>query len=782
MKNNTLLRTNIIVCFIITIGFIITSIISYRSNFGLYERDIEHVTTLATDGIYSQIDSVFSQPVHVSLTMANDSLLKSFLADEERRLNSEAYVDKLRDYLNAYKEKYTYDSVFLVSTKTNRYYHFNGIDRALTKGNPENVWYYDFLNNDEEYSLNIDNDEASNDIITVFVNCKIKDNDGSIIGIVGVGVKVNYLQDILNDYDKKFNIGASLVNENGVVEVTTKGEDFEKNNIFKAKQYSGLKDKMFQTNTDKQMYWYSSGQNEDFIVTQYIPNLKWHLVVENDTSDLEKQFQEQLLRGVLIIIVIIVFVLVIITRLIKKYNAQIVKLTLSEEVEYQKLLHQATEGLYDTIYEFDITRNKAGGESTELYFNRLGIKKGASIDEALIEIAHKQIKEEYIQGYLDTFLTANVLKAYNNGINNLTYDLLFGSREDGYQWMRVKARIFYWNSDKSVRMISFRKNIDAEKKREMQLIEESYKDSLTGLYNKRTTEDLINKLLENQEEKKGYYAFLLLDIDNFKNINDSFGHAYGDQVIQEFADELRIKFQEKDIVGRIGGDEFAVMMCEYSSRDNIISKIERLCTKLSEKQYGNKQNFSVTASIGVALFPQHGCSYSELYEKSDQALYFSKSHGKNAYTIFKENSMESDCIASHVSQRDLQMLFDTSTDGISKVACVDDTFKILYFNHKRAELTGTPASELASATYSELTQFHPEDLAQALEIFYYSLKNKTPFKISIRMKHEKGYYFPIILRGAFVSELYENKYPIFYMIYTKTNFDETNTEATEDRE
>lgn len=133
MRKHSLLKTNILVCTIILIGFFITAIVSYRSNIGVFEKDVEHVSTLATEGINSQIESIFSRPVSVSLTMANDHLLKSFLTEEIKHPGNRAYITKMQAYLDAYRKKYNYDSVFLVSTRTRHYYHFSGLNRTLMK-------------------------------------------------------------------------------------------------------------------------------------------------------------------------------------------------------------------------------------------------------------------------------------------------------------------------------------------------------------------------------------------------------------------------------------------------------------------------------------------------------------------------------------------------------------------------------------------------------------------------------------------------------------------------
>ena len=208
MKKRTLLHTNLLVCAIIVVGFLLTAVIGYKANWDVFEKDVEQVSNLTMESISHQIDSNFTKPVNISLTMANDSLLKGFLADEGDHLGDEDFIKTMREYLDAYRVKYGYDSVFLVSARTNRYYHFNGLDRVLEKGNPENEWYYAFLEAGEEYSLNIDNDEAARNEITVFINAKITDQDGEIMGIVGVGFRVDTLQALLREYEEKFDVRA----------------------------------------------------------------------------------------------------------------------------------------------------------------------------------------------------------------------------------------------------------------------------------------------------------------------------------------------------------------------------------------------------------------------------------------------------------------------------------------------------------------------------------------------------------------------------------------------
>ncbi|MCC0783267.1 diguanylate cyclase [Clostridioides sp. ES-S-0108-01] len=713
MEKNTLLHTNVIVCIIITLGFIATSVIGYQSNTNIFKNDVEHISTLAAEGIYYQIDKLLSEPINVSLTMANDSLLKHFLDGEKEHINDEEFIYKLQDYLNVYRNKYLYDSVFLVSTKTNNYYHFNGLDRNLSKNNSENKWYYDLLKNDDE-----------------------------------------------------FDVVARLIDDKGFVQLASDKTGHEHINFFENSRSNLYDSKQLILDNKKgqKCFWNSSKKSKIYVVCQYIPSLRWHLVLENDLTVISKQLHIQLFKGIAVIILIIIFVLFTITCVLKKYKSQIIKLSVSQRLEYQKLLSQSIEELYENIFEIDVTNNRAGCEDENRYFHEFGLGLNTPYDEALHTIATKQIKEEYAQGYLDTFLPENVLKCYNSGINNISYDFLIKNNEENYHWMRINARIFFWTSDESVRMISYRENIDEEKNRELLLLERSQRDSLTGLYNKGATEEFISLFLKNENSQDLEHVFLIFDIDDFKNVNDKYGHAFGDFVISEFAIELKSQFREDDIVGRIGGDEFVVLIKNFNSNNYIlIDKLERFCSKINQKKFAEQAEFSISCSIGIAIYPEHGYVYSELYEKADQALYYTKSHGKNSYHVFSDDSIDS--MSFHIDPKDIKVLLEMATDGVVKFACMEN-LKLLYFNQKMLEFTGYSVQTVTSTDFDILSPVLQDDLQIVLDTLREAISKREPFEVVFRFCHADGHIFPVRMQGKFVNELYQNRYPVFYAIYT----------------
>lgn len=171
------------------------------------------------------------------------------------------------------------------------------------------------------------------------------------------------------------------------------------------------------------------------------------------------------------------------------------------------------------------------------------------------------------------------------------------------------------------------------------LDDEAHTDLLTGVLNKRSfekfTEDALRK--SDAENKKG--ALILIDVDNFKGVNDTLGHAYGDKVLAEIGNIMRKVFRAEDCLGRIGGDEFCVYLnISGVQQENYMSIIEEKCNvlcKMFHSNYtGDDNSYKISASVGVAVFPMHGKKFSDLYKCADKALYSSKHKGKDTFTIY----------------------------------------------------------------------------------------------------------------------------------------------------
>lgn len=167
-------------------------------------------------------------------------------------------------------------------------------------------------------------------------------------------------------------------------------------------------------------------------------------------------------------------------------------------------------------------------------------------------------------------------------------------------------------------------------------------DVLTGLYNRRALEVQSSALLKEELAYGRMFAFIMIDIDHFKQINDQYGHIVGDEALEALAQALRSNFRATDVVSRLGGDEFAVFCTMTGDVEQVKHRAEQLIERWAKTPIVAKDGttFSSTLSIGISVAPRDGVTYNELLHKADIALYKSKQNGRNQYTLYDVRMME----------------------------------------------------------------------------------------------------------------------------------------------
>ena len=164
----------------------------------------------------------------------------------------------------------------------------------------------------------------------------------------------------------------------------------------------------------------------------------------------------------------------------------------------------------------------------------------------------------------------------------------------------------------------------------------AHTDSLTSLPNRRA----FNQAIKDYIEQKNKFAVAFIDIDNFKNINDTMGHDYGNQVLIEIARRWNSILGEKHFLARLGGDEFALIISGYDDSSDAKALVERYQYCLKEKFLINGKDFYITASIGVSFYPDHAADSSILLRYADTAMYNAKSEGKHQICLFSQTQMD----------------------------------------------------------------------------------------------------------------------------------------------
>ena len=211
-------------------------------------------------------------------------------------------------------------------------------------------------------------------------------------------------------------------------------------------------------------------------------------------------------------------------------------------------------------------------------------------------------------------------------------DIRFRAVGGVYHYYRYVYQIMFDHDNKPI--FAAGKVADIQEQRDLKI--QATTDLLTMCYNKVTTETKITSIFsvsENEEE----HALLIVDIDNFKEVNDNLGHYFGDLVLTEVASNLKSHFRKEDVVGRIGGDEFIVLLKNSSDMDIVGNKAQDIISSFFKTYAGENAEYTISASVGIARFPLDGNTYTQLYKSADKALYESKKKGKNCYTFYSES-------------------------------------------------------------------------------------------------------------------------------------------------
>lgn len=206
-------------------------------------------------------------------------------------------------------------------------------------------------------------------------------------------------------------------------------------------------------------------------------------------------------------------------------------------------------------------------------------------------------------------------------------------------------------------------------------------DQMTGLYNRMEFEQRVDRYFSDNKNNQG--IFIMLDIDDFKNVNDLYGHDRGDEAICKVAKRLQELFRKEDTICRMGGDEFAVFIGAHQNLDKTMSRLDHIRKRMNF----TVNNVKLSCSMGICTSPEHGKSFQELYHNADTAMLAAKQMGKNCYQVYGEE----DYLPKRVIYRNLDWLLDETSD----VVFVSDaeTYEVYYMNNMACELAGKSRKE-----------------------------------------------------------------------------------------
>jgi len=294
-----------------------------------------------------------------------------------------------------------------------------------------------------------------------------------------------------------------------------------------------------------------------------------------------------------------------------------------KELEYLfELPQDAYAAIFLDIYDWRIISQR------EQAVEGLRLPLGHSIEVLLNDAIQHVSPTSAAHAFYRDFAQDSLYDIYDSGKRNVTLEYPRSMPDGRQHWLQTNITFLRDPVTSHLCAMLVIRDIDAKKQAEEQILRLAETDEMTGLFNRSATMKQIRSFLSG-EGKDGDHALLIVDVDNFKEINDTYGHLAGDQCLVLLANAIQRCFRASDIVGRIGGDEFFVLMKHVPSLDNVSQKASMLLEEMQAAAAG--QPWKVSGSVGISLYrgSQSSSTLEQLYDQADQALYRAKNQGKN---------------------------------------------------------------------------------------------------------------------------------------------------------
>lgn len=460
-------------------GFLATSLVSYYSSRDSIRQSIVNTELpLTSDNIYSEIQKDLIRPTQIASMMARDTFLRDWV------LNGEQSAEPITRYLREIQAHYGAFTSFFVSEKTLTYYQAKGILKKVSEKESRDVWYFRVRNMAEPYEINVDPDMANGDRLTFFINFKVFDYQEQFIGAAGVGLTVDAVVKLVDDYQRRYDRNIYFTDRSGRLVLTSaQGGPLKSRRGQLLNEIPGLEPLLaVLPRPTSGRFNYVQNDHRHFVNVRYIPELDWYLFVDTQ--------EESALASI---------------------------------------------------------RNS-------LYFNLL----------------------------ICTLISALVL------------GLVFVATRRYQQHIAALATT----------------------------------DTLTGLPNRRGFDLLAGQALHEAKREQSPLSALLIDLDHFKQLNDTHGHLAGDQVLRGFAQALQSNLRQSDIICRWGGEEF-ILLLKNTGSSTAHQLAEKIRQQTEQQTFVfNGINLHISASIGITEL-HRADSLEQLIGRADRALYRAKQSGRN---------------------------------------------------------------------------------------------------------------------------------------------------------
>ena len=325
---------------VILVSMLLFAAVSIFSLTSMARENTVEINTMLAYRLYDELFGILNEPIIVTNTMSDNTLLIDFLKNENNYTEEEA-VSIMQNYLERIRSEFGYDAANVISESSRRYYSNDGLNKIIdTENDAHDIWYKNFVDKNEKYIINVDVDEMSQNQWTAFVDVRIEDTDGTLLGVCSVGLRMSQIQSIFSEAQDEFNVKINLVDKNGLVQVDTDAVNIEK-------AYLDIPVLDSEEVSENEEYIGRLAGHNSFSVVKYIEILDWYLVVKNDSSGINEQFTGTIALNIIMCVIILAAVLSIIVMVYRRSEK---KDKIAERLGKQL---SSTADIYISLHEID---------------------------------------------------------------------------------------------------------------------------------------------------------------------------------------------------------------------------------------------------------------------------------------------------------------------------------------------------------------------------------------------------------------------------------------------
>lgn len=305
----------ILICSFAGISYLNYTVTKASVHAEIVRRDLP----LTMDNIYSELTMELTRPLLVASSMASDTFLKDWISTGEKE------TAKILRYLEQIQKRYNFFTTFFISANSYNYYRYSGIHKKISTSDAHDVWYYNFVKSGKDYEFDVDSDEAADNILTIFINYRIESSEGELLGVTGVGLRVDSISKLINKYQTQFGRKVFLSDTRGILQIHPDISLIENKRVTELEGMGGVAEEVLNRQSVNGNFEFNRQNQRILLTVKYIEALDWYLYVEqNETKALataRNNFIRTILLGGLSSALIIIITLITTNRYQERIEA-----------------------------------------------------------------------------------------------------------------------------------------------------------------------------------------------------------------------------------------------------------------------------------------------------------------------------------------------------------------------------------------------------------------------------------------------------------------------------